>query len=49
MGFTNTVQRPAGMSKTTAITFAETSANEPSPIAAWYEIGDSRGHQFLYR
>ena len=49
MGFTNTVQRPAGMSKTTAITFAETSANEPPPIAAWYEIGDSLGHQFLYR
>ena len=49
MGFTNTVQRPAGMSKTTAITLGETSANEPPPIAAWYEIGESLGHQFLYR
>jgi hypothetical protein len=49
MGFTNTVQRPAGMSKTTAVVFGETSANEPPPIAEWYEIGDSLGHQFLYR
>jgi hypothetical protein len=49
MGFTNTVERPAGMSKTALITFGETSANEPPPIAAWYEIGNSRGHQFLYR
>jgi hypothetical protein len=49
MGFTNTVQRPASMSKTRAITFGEASANEPPPIAAWYEIGDSLGHQFLYR
>jgi hypothetical protein len=49
MGFTTTVQRPAGMSTTTPITFGETSANEPPPIAAWYEIGDSLGHQFLYR
>jgi hypothetical protein len=49
MGFTNLVQRPAGMSKTAPITFGEASANEPPPIAAWYEIGDSLGHEFRYR
>jgi hypothetical protein len=49
MGFTNTVKRPASMSKTAAITFGEASANQPPPIATWYEIGDSLGHQFLYR
>jgi len=49
MGFTNTVQRPKGMSKDAAITFGETSANEPPPISRWYEIGDSLGHEFLYR
>lgn len=49
MGFTNTVRRPAGMAKTAAITFGEASANQPAPIAAWYEIGDSLGHEFLYR
>ena len=49
MGFTNTVQRPAGMSETAPITFGETSANEPPPITTWYELGRSTGHQFLYR
>ena len=48
MGFTNTVQRPAHMSKTAAITFGEAQANEPTPIATWYEIGDSLGHEFRY-
>jgi hypothetical protein len=48
-GFTSTVQRPASMSKSVAITFGEASAKEPPPIAAWYEIGDSLGHEFLYR
>ena|SRR2546423_237300 len=49
MGFTNTVQRPKAMSKDAAITFGEASANEPRPINRWYEIGDSLGHEFLYR
>jgi len=49
MGFTNTVQRPKGMSKDAAITFGEESANEPPPISRWYEIGDSLGHEFRYR
>ena len=48
MGFTNTVQRPASMSKTAPITFGEAPANEPPPITAWYEIGDSLGHEFRY-
>jgi hypothetical protein len=48
-GFTNAVTRPQGMSKNTPITFGETSANEPPPIAAWYEVGDSLGHEFRYR
>jgi hypothetical protein len=49
MGFTNSVRRPAGMAKTATITFGEASANQPPPIATWYEMGDSLGHQFLYR
>jgi hypothetical protein len=48
LGFTSTVKRPAGMSKTAPITFGEAPANEPPPIAAWYEIGDSLGHEFRY-
>lgn len=49
MGFTNTVRRPDSMAKTAAITFGEASANQPPPIAAWYEVGNSLGHEFLYR
>ena len=49
MGFTNLVRRPRGMSKDMPVTFAEARANEARPIATWYEIGDSIGHQFLYR
>ena len=48
MGFTSTVERPAGMSKTAAITLGETSANEAPPITAWYEIGGTIGHEFRY-
>ena len=49
MGFTNTVQRPNTLSKDTPITFGEAPASEPRPISTWYEIGQSMGHQFLYR
>src|SRR6266700_2546505 len=49
MGFTNTVSRPRTMAKDAPIAFGEGSANEARPIAAWYEIGESTGHQFLYR
>jgi len=49
MGFTNTVQRPKNLSNDTPITFGEAPASEPRPISTWYEIGQSMGHQFLYR
>jgi len=48
MGFTSTVERPASMSKTAAITLGEASANEAPPITAWYEIGGTIGHEFRY-
>ncbi len=49
MGFTRTVSRPKQMSSQTPVAFGEATANEPPPIAAWYEIGDTTGHQFIYR
>ncbi|HXD15802.1 MAG TPA: hypothetical protein VN654_02225 [Vicinamibacterales bacterium] len=49
MGFTNTVTRPRAMSKNAPIAFGEATANQPRPIAAWYELGATVGHQFLYR
>ena len=49
MGFTRTVSRPKHMSAQTPIALGEAAANEPPPIAAWYEIGDTTGHEFIYR
>ena len=49
MGFTGTVERPASMSKTApAIALGEASADEPPPIAVWYESGRSIGESFRY-
>ena len=49
MGFTRTVSRPRHMSAQMPVAFGEAAANEPPPIAAWYEIGDTTGHEFIYR
>jgi hypothetical protein len=49
MGFTQTVTRPRNMSKDAPIAFGEAPANAARPISTWYEIGNSTGHQFLYR
>jgi hypothetical protein len=49
MGFTRTIARPRHMSSAIPIAFGEASANEPTPIAAWYEINDPMGHEFIYR
>ena len=49
MGFTRTVARPRNMSSSIPVAFGEASANEAPPIAAWYEIGSTTGHEFLYR
>jgi len=49
MGFTRTVSRPRHMSSQTPVAFGEAAANVAPPIAAWYEIGDTVGHEFLYR
>jgi len=49
MGFTQTVTRPRNMSKEAPIVFGEAAASQVRPIAAWYEVGQSTGHQFLYR
>src|SRR5258705_5136792 len=49
MGFTSIVTRPRNMSSNAPIVFGEAPASEPRPISTWYEIGNSTGHQFLYR
>jgi len=49
MGFTRTISRPRNMSSAVPVAFGEASAHEAPPIAAWYEIGDTTGHEFIYR
>ena len=49
MGFTRTISRPRKMSSAIPVVFGEASANEAPPIAAWYEVGDTTGHEFIYR
>jgi hypothetical protein len=49
MGFTRAVSRPKHMSLKAPVAFGEAAANEPTPIAAWYEINDTIGHEFIYR
>ena len=48
-GFTTTVRRPGGMPANTIVTFGERPTDAPMPIAVWYPIGQSFGHEFLYR
>ena len=48
-GFTTTVVRPKGMPANTLVIFGEQPANAPMPISVWYPIGQTVGHQFLYR
>ena len=47
-GFTTQAHRPQRMSPNTAVTLGEVKANEVPPITAWYEIGQTIGHAFLY-
>jgi hypothetical protein len=47
-GFTTPAHRPERMSPNTAVTLGEVKANEVPPITAWYEIGQTIGHEFLY-
>ena len=49
MGFTRTISRPRNMSSAIPVAFGEASAHEAPPIAAWYEVGDTTGHEFIYR
>jgi hypothetical protein len=47
-GFTREVRRPAGMRPDRSVTFGEAPAGVAPRIAAWYPVGGSTGHQFIY-
>jgi len=49
LGFTERVRRPEGMPKDSAVSLGESAGANPPPILAWYPIGTSTGHRFIYR
>ena len=48
MGFTNRVLRPTWMPSGGLVMIGEAPANEAPPVTAWYEIGQTMGHEFRY-
>ena len=46
--FTFLVQRPRNVSDDHGITFNEAPAGTAPPVKAWYPIGDTVGHEFIY-
>jgi hypothetical protein len=46
--FTHGVRRPASLPDDRQITFAEVRAGLPPRVSAWYPMGESLGHQFVY-
>lgn len=48
LGFTQRAQRPTSMRPDRLVTFGEAERGAPARIAAWYPLGESRGHAFLY-
>ena len=48
MGFTGRVPRPAGMPSDRLVVFGEAPRGDAQPVAIWFPIHSSTGHQFLY-
>jgi hypothetical protein len=49
LGITRRVSKPASLPKDRHIVFGEASKDMATPIAVWYPVDSSDGHQFLYR
>jgi hypothetical protein len=49
VGLTQRVRRPANMAPNQLVALGEAPVGDPAPIRAWYPIGSSTGHEFLYR
>ena len=49
MGFTEVVDRPAGMRSDQFISFLEAPSTAPHPIKVWWLPYESTGRQFTYR
>jgi hypothetical protein len=48
MGFTNVTERPRGMRRDALVSFGESAAGVAPRITAWWPIGETTGHQFIY-
>jgi len=48
MGFTEVIDRPAGLRSDHPIAFGESRLGTPRPIAAWFPPNESTGRRFLY-
>jgi hypothetical protein len=48
MAFTRFVSRPPRLRRSQTIGFGEAPAGTPPPIAVWYPLDSSRGHEFIY-
>ena len=46
--FTAPIDRPAGMPMTVTVSVGEATPGTATPITAWYPIGQSMGHRFIY-
>ena len=47
--FTLQIARPVGLPHDRLVSFGEAPKDVVPPITVWYPIGESIGHQFLYR
>ncbi|SRR5216683_846757 len=48
MAYTRIVDRPEGVPPNRVVTFGEAAPGAPPPIAVWYPLDSSIGHEFIY-
>jgi hypothetical protein len=48
MGFTERIERPAGMAFKTSVSLGEAGRGEVTPIVAWYPPDSANGLKFIY-
>jgi hypothetical protein len=48
LGFTQRIDRPAGLPANRFVTLGEAPRGTPMPITAWFPDGEASGYQFLY-
>jgi hypothetical protein len=48
-GFTYLVERPQGLREGAVVTLGESVGGVPPPVKAWWPMGETLGHEFVYR